>query len=94
MTVIEVVVHIREGKSGIIGQYNVDGVPLGITATADPMDPTPYPMEERPTKKLPAHNIGCRIKIESRVSQPDYWTRDCSGRLRQWRYMEAAMERG
>ena len=46
-----------EYTRGCIGQDNVDGVPLGRMATADPMAPTPYLAEERTTKKHPAQRI-------------------------------------
>ena len=82
MTISVVAVDTRKEKCGHIGQENVDSVPLGRMSTAVPMALTTYLAEERPTKKRPAQHIGCGIIIESTVSQPDYWTQDCSGRSR------------
>ena len=58
----------REDKGRRIGRENVDGVPLGRTATAAPMAPTPSLVEELTTKKHPAQHIGCEIAEAATVS--------------------------
>ena len=61
-------VDMWEDKHGRIGWENVDGVPLGRTAMAALMAPTPYLTEERPTKTRPAHIIGHEIAEAATVS--------------------------
>ena len=51
---------------------NIDGVPLGVTATAGLMATSLYPTDERPTKNHPAHNIGCRCTTTETVSWLSY----------------------
>ena len=58
----------REDKCGRVGRENYDGVPLGRTAKADPMDPTQYLAEKRPKKKRPAQRIGREISEAATVS--------------------------
>ena len=69
-------VQMREDKHRSIGQGNVDIVPLGRTSTAALMASTPYPVEDRLTKKSYDHHISCGVAIYSTVSQPDYWPWD------------------
>ena len=60
--------EMREDKRRNIGWGNVDGVPLGRTATAALMAPTTSLVEERPTKKCPTQRIGCGISEAATVS--------------------------
>ena len=55
------VVEKQEDKCGRIGRENIDGVPLGRTATAASMAPNKYLAEEQHSNNHPAHNIGCGI---------------------------------
>ena len=73
----------REDKIGNIGREIVDGVPLGGTATAASIAPSPSPAEERPTKNRPAQHIECGIKTTETASRLDYRARDYSGGSRQ-----------
>ena len=67
-TMSTTVAETREDKGRRIGRENVDGVPLGRTATAAPMAPTPSLVEERLTKRRPAQNIGREIAEAATVS--------------------------
>ena len=73
------VVETQEDNTGHIGWEIVDGVPLGGTATADSMAPSPSPVEVRPKKKRPAQHIGCGTITIKTVSQLAYQARGCSG---------------
>ena len=68
----------REKNIGHIGRKTVNGVQLGRTEMVASMDPSPSSIEEHPTKKYPANNIGYRIKTTETVSRLDYWMRYCS----------------
>ena len=61
-------VETQEDKIRHNGRENVDSVPLGVTATAALMDPSPSPTEERPTKNRPKQNIGCGSTTTEKVS--------------------------
>ena len=52
-----VAVQTQEDMHTRIEREIVDGVPLGRTATASPIYPTPSLTEERPAKKHPAQRI-------------------------------------
>ena len=59
----------REERRRRIGRENVYGAPLGGTATAASMAPSPSPAEEeRPTKKRPDQRIGFGIAQAASVS--------------------------
>ena len=60
----------REEKHARIGQENVDVIPLGRAATAEPMAQTPYIAEERLRKKHPSQRIGREIAEAATVSLP------------------------
>ena len=42
-----------------IGWENSYGVPPGVTSIASPMNPSPPPSKDLPTKKWPDHIIQC-----------------------------------
>ena len=54
-----------EDKHRRIGREHIDGIPLGRTATADPLAPTSSLTEKGMTKNHPSKYIGCGITIES-----------------------------
>ena len=64
--------QVDEEKIGPIGQEIVDGVPLGGTAMAALMAPSPA--EKRPSKNCLAQHIECGITTTETVSSLAYWT--------------------
>ena len=63
-----VAVQIWEDNHRHIGWENIDGAPLGRTATAAPMAPTTSIVEEKTTKNRPSQSIRHKIAEVEMVS--------------------------
>ena len=63
-----VAVHMWEDQRRHTGMENIDGVPLGITATVALIAPTSSISEERPTKKRTTQRIQRKIVRAATVS--------------------------